>query len=91
MGLFIPCFAFPFAKPSSPFDGLYGKKESVTRYEIVLKKGEFSAGEGYNAVQRYVSGSYKGRIILPYRYILAFGITLVFAGCAILLLSKLSD
>jgi len=77
--------------PPSPFDGLYGVKASVTQYEIVLKKGDFTAGEGYNVAERYATGKYEGRITLPYRYLLAAGVTLFFVGCGILLFSKLRD
>jgi len=90
-GFFLPCISFPFAKPKSAFDGLYGVKAPLTRYEIVLKKGDFTPGKGNSVATRYALGTYEGRIVIPYRYVIAAGVLSIFLGIGIIVFSKIGS
>jgi hypothetical protein len=80
IGIFLPSVLYPFAEPPGPYrDGAFGAKAPITKYEIVIKKGKWVPGEG-TGVWAILSGHYEGRVIIPYKYFIAIGITIFFIG-----------
>ena len=88
VGFFIPSILYPFSTLTPSTDVMrmaFAAKGvqysiTVTDLELVLKEGEY---------REYKSGggSWEGRIAIPYRYILAFGVVICFVGIGILAFS----
>ena len=90
LGAFIPSILYPFSSLSSSATlakvafALKGVSydTSLQDLEIVLVKGEWKK-DNKNA-----GGHYEGRLAIPYRYTLAFGILLAFIGIGIVAFYK---
>lgn len=84
VGAFIPSILYPFASVSTSATLLkvafatkgVSYSTSLQDLEIVIVEGEWSKNEA-------ASGHYEGRLAIPYRYTLAFGILLSFLGIGI--------
>ncbi len=86
VGAFIPSISFPFsslsnsatlAKVAFALKGV-SYDTSIHDLEIVFVKGEWKKDN------KNVNSHYEGRLALPYKYTLAFGILLVFIGIGII-------
>ncbi|MEA3436965.1 MAG: hypothetical protein U9R43_10910 [Thermodesulfobacteriota bacterium] len=90
IGAFIPSILYPFSSLSWSADlakVVFAMKgvsynTSLQDLEIVLAKGEWKE-DNKNA-----SGHYEGRLAIPYRYSLAFGILLAFIGIGVVVFHK---
>ena len=90
IGAFIPSILYPFSSLSNSATILkvaFAMKgvsydTSLQDLEIVLVKGEWKK-DNKNA-----GGHYEGRLAIPYKYTLAFGILLAFIGIAIVAFHK---
>ena len=82
IGAFIPSILYPFSsltRDAISVMGVFAMKgvsydTSLKDLEIVLVKGEWEK-DNKNGV-----GHFEGKLAIPYRYTLAFGILLVFIG-----------
>lgn len=90
IGAFIPSILYPFSSLSNSAILLKAAFASegvsydtrIQDLEIVFAKGEWIKGNNK------VNGHYKGRLAIPYKYILAFGILLAFVGIGIIAFHK---
>lgn len=88
VGLFIPSLLYPFAEPTYQATlervlfanrGIYTPSDVGLRdLEIAFSKGTFIAAE-----QRI-----EGRVAIPYKYVVAFGVILAFTGAGFLFLKR---
>lgn len=86
VGLFIPSLLYPFAEPTymANLERVLFATKGVHRYvglrdlEITFKKGTFIAKE-----QRF-----EGRVAIPYKHVVAFGVILVFTGAGFIFLKR---
>jgi len=90
VGVFIPSILYPFtsittsatlAKVAFAMKGV-SYDTSLQDREIVLIKGEWKKDS------KNGGGHYEGRLAIPYRYTLAFGILLAFIGIGIVVFHK---
>lgn len=91
VGVFIPSFLYPFASvPRWVLTNIVNFGQARAAYpmrvgdlEVALVRGKWVEHEE----GKVVGGHYKGRVAIPYRYILAFGITLSFVGISLIVFS----
>ena len=88
IGIFIPSVFYPFTtltRSASIMKIILASKGSLYKpaledLKVVLVKGDWKKDNNDN-------GHYEGRITVPYGYIIALGITLVFFGIGLIALS----
>lgn len=89
LGLFIPSILYPFTTLTSSADVMRMAFASKgVQYSITIEDLEVVFREGEYREYKKSGGRWEGRFALPYRYTLAFGIVICFAGMGILAFSR---
>ena len=99
LGGFIPCILYPFTKPTTQatlMQFLLSEKGAsvnirLNELEIVLKGGtiDYEGPFDTTTLKTLVLTEklkYKGRIAIPYKYVMALGVVLVFTGAGVIAL-----
>ena len=89
IGFFIPSISYPFTSVTRQArlmqvafanSGIFYDANHLRDLEVVLVKGVWKGSQN--------DGHFEGRHAVPYRYTIAFGITLVFIGISLFALSR---
>jgi hypothetical protein len=94
VGLLIPSILYPFTSlnPEARLAaGLYASRgvtyeRKIDDLQILIKEGKPKLDPKKN--RYYFVGEYEDRLVIPYKYLLALGITLFFIGIAVATFSK---
>ena len=80
VGFFIPSVLYPFTS--------YSPEKIITK-QLILERGGLGYKPRISDLEIVLSGSFvdKDKIALPYHYVIAFGIVLIFIGISVVALA----